>query len=82
MEYLEQHCFSWYRDSQSHRLYDVFEPIYIRDAFEKKDINLGHLIFGDEIWMRLDGPVSCALDPLSLMFQRRGAMIFNLFFFD
>ena len=45
----------WYRDSH---LYDVFDPIYICDTSEKKDVNLGHLIFGDELWTQLDGPVT------------------------
>lgn len=64
----------WYRDAVD--LYDVFEPNYIADAFTTKTINLGHLIFGAEVWKSLNGPTSSASDPLTDMYARKGMCIY------
>jgi hypothetical protein len=53
-------------------LWDPFDPSYLRDAFNEKAINLGHLIFGSEKWETLNGPLSAILDPLSDLYSRRG----------
>ena len=51
--------------STSFGLYDVFEPTYLRDALQRKELNLGHLIFGDDVWRQLGYHTPKPLDPLS-----------------
>jgi hypothetical protein len=48
-------------------LYDVFEPTYLREAFELPQ-NFGHLIFGEE-WVVMGGKPSDGLDPLSVYYK-------------
>ncbi|KDR67116.1 hypothetical protein GALMADRAFT_161738 [Galerina marginata CBS 339.88] len=62
----------WYRDRVP--LYDAFEPLYLRDAFENKAVTLGHLIFGAEPWKTLTGRKIIHSDPLSQMFKRQGLL--------
>jgi hypothetical protein len=37
-----------------------------------KEINLGHLIFGGNVWKLLGGPISSEIDPLSAMYIKQG----------
>ncbi|KAF8179456.1 hypothetical protein BJ912DRAFT_929655 [Pholiota molesta] len=64
LDVLEAPKVLWSRDSCLH-LFDVFEPLYIQDAFMTKGLNLGHLIFGGNVWKLLGGPISSEIDPLS-----------------
>ncbi|KAF8887652.1 hypothetical protein CPB84DRAFT_1749702 [Gymnopilus junonius] len=43
-------------------------------TFEKKTINLGHLVFGEKDWKHLDGLISLDIDPLSCMFAEQGLL--------
>ncbi|KAH7919662.1 hypothetical protein BV22DRAFT_1050902 [Leucogyrophana mollusca] len=52
-------------------LFDVFEPTYIRLGLEK-EVNLGHLIFGEEKWRQLGGTVSQQDDALTQLFRQTG----------
>jgi hypothetical protein len=61
-------------------LWDPFDPIYLRDAFDTKAINLGHLIFGNKKWEELNGPLSTIPDPLSGLFARRGMFLLCFIF--
>ena len=70
--------YNWYRSGEGSesKLYDVFDPKYVRLAFEEKKVNLGHLIFGLDKWNSLDEPRSSTqLDPLLDMFSKRGSLI-------
>ncbi|KAK6977822.1 hypothetical protein R3P38DRAFT_2666075 [Favolaschia claudopus] len=55
-------------------LYDVFEPTYIRPAL-LLERNLGHLIFGSELWQQLGGEVPKEPDALTTYFEEQG--LFN-----
>lgn len=69
---------NWYRSGEESQslLYDVFDPKYVKLAFDQKRVNLGHLIFGADKWKALNGPASeMQLDPLSDMFLKRGKLI-------
>ena len=53
-------------------IYDVFEPTLIRTAL-LKEVNLGHLIFGDELWADMQGITKeeclALQDPLTLLYR-------------
>lgn len=65
----------WYRyqtpGSKIPRIYDVFEPNYLRAGLELKDIHLGDLIFGQEEWARY-GMNPGKQNALAMMFAREG----------
>ncbi|KAJ7752982.1 hypothetical protein B0H16DRAFT_1836159 [Mycena metata] len=54
-------------------LHDVLEPSLISTALSLEH-NLGHLIFGDVLWVQLGGVVSRTPDKLSLLFQSQGVV--------
>ncbi|KAJ7468853.1 hypothetical protein B0H11DRAFT_2045141 [Mycena galericulata] len=54
----------WVRRCTSTGPFDVFEPDLIRHALENEDVNLGSLIFGDEVWSDLHS--SAGLPPACL----------------
>ncbi|KAF7345871.1 hypothetical protein MVEN_01609100 [Mycena venus] len=53
----------WVRRCTAAGPFDVFEPELIRHALEFEDINLGGLIFGEELWAKLHSdaglPIAC-----------------------
>ncbi|KAF7369166.1 hypothetical protein MVEN_00243800 [Mycena venus] len=53
----------WVRRCTAAGPFDVFEPELIRHALEFEDINLGGLIFGEELWAKLRSdaglPIAC-----------------------
>ncbi|KAJ7823756.1 hypothetical protein B0H13DRAFT_1919493 [Mycena leptocephala] len=53
----------WVKKCTATGPFDVFEPELIRHALECEDINLGNLIFGEELWTKLHFdaglPVAC-----------------------
>jgi len=55
-------------------LFDVFEPNYLRPAFELKDTHLGELIFGHDEWMRY-GMKPGKPNALARMFAYEGKCI-------
>ncbi|KAJ7649351.1 hypothetical protein DFH06DRAFT_1094851 [Mycena polygramma] len=60
---------SWVRyDTPS--LYDVFEPTLVSAALSL-DHNLGHLIYGSDVWIQLGGTLSEGKDPLTSFFRER-----------
>lgn len=63
-----------FRDSMDQQIFDVFEPALIQAALDhlNKPTNLGHLIFGKDIWRDLGGEVPEIDDPLTKMFHQRG----------
>ncbi|KAJ7722182.1 hypothetical protein B0H16DRAFT_1737867 [Mycena metata] len=61
----------WIR-SETTSLYDVFEPSLVSTALSLEH-NLGHLIFGDVLWVNLGGVVSQASDELTTLFRNQAA---------
>ncbi|KAK6989028.1 hypothetical protein R3P38DRAFT_2572275 [Favolaschia claudopus] len=59
------------RDTET--LYDVFEPTYIRPAL-LLERNLGHLIFGSELWQQLGGEAPKEPDTLTTYFEEQGLL--------
>jgi len=55
-------------------LYDVFEPNYLRPAFELKDTHLGELIFGYQEWASY-GMKPGKSNALTRMFAHEGDFI-------
>ncbi|KAF5334701.1 hypothetical protein D9758_017248 [Tetrapyrgos nigripes] len=54
-------------------LFDVFEPARIRKSLKPdSQPDLGHLVFGNRMWVQLGRSVPSVLDPLTHMFQSRG----------
>ncbi|RXW15256.1 hypothetical protein EST38_g10596 [Candolleomyces aberdarensis] len=44
----------WYREDHQTELPDPFEPAYIRPALEFSGVQLGHLVFGNQLWASLE----------------------------
>jgi hypothetical protein len=62
----------WVRyDAES--LYDVFEPTFLSTALSL-DHNLGHLVFGAQLWIDLGGLLSNWRDPLTAYFSEQGSI--------
>ncbi|KAJ7804316.1 hypothetical protein B0H13DRAFT_2491520 [Mycena leptocephala] len=62
----------WVRyDAES--LYDVFEPTFLSTALSL-DHNLGHLVFGAQLWIDLGGLLSNWRDPLTAYFSEQGLL--------
>ncbi|KAJ6517339.1 hypothetical protein C8R47DRAFT_1312853, partial [Mycena vitilis] len=54
-------------------LYDVFEPSLVPAALSLPH-NLGHLIYGQELWAELGGAVSDGQDELTRFFHQQGTL--------
>ncbi|KAJ6615345.1 hypothetical protein B0H10DRAFT_1949907 [Mycena sp. CBHHK59/15] len=54
-------------------LYDVFEPSLLSTALSLNH-NLGHLVFGTELWAELGGVKSDGQDQLTNFFQQQGSL--------
>ncbi|EKM48187.1 uncharacterized protein PHACADRAFT_109311, partial [Phanerochaete carnosa HHB-10118-sp] len=53
-------------------LYDVFEPTYLRNTLERRENNLGGLVFGQELWSKLGDTAPDLEDPLSSVLCAKG----------
>ncbi|KAJ7129848.1 hypothetical protein C8R43DRAFT_1134111 [Mycena crocata] len=61
----------WGRDDPNIELYDVFEPTCLAVAFESERIDLGHLVFGADIWTSFDERKSCVQDdPITVLYRK------------
>ncbi|KAJ6610245.1 hypothetical protein B0H10DRAFT_2060951 [Mycena sp. CBHHK59/15] len=63
---------TWIR-YETDALYDVFEPTLVSAALSLPH-NLGHLIYGAEVWAELGGVVSNGQDALTKFFREQGAL--------
>ncbi|KAH9943886.1 hypothetical protein B0H21DRAFT_695074 [Amylocystis lapponica] len=63
--------------SERRGLFDVFEPTLIQAALQK-ELNLGHLIFGESQWRNMGGAVPAKPDPLTKKLRAIG-ILFALF---
>ncbi|KAJ7623931.1 hypothetical protein DFH06DRAFT_1230607 [Mycena polygramma] len=63
---------TWIR-YETDSLYDVFEPTLVSAALSLPH-NLGHLIYGAELWAELGGTVCEGRDELSRFFQEQGTL--------
>lgn len=54
-------------------LYDVFEPTLISTALSLHH-NLGHLIYGADLWITLGGVRSDTTDPITCFFRDQGLL--------
>ncbi|KZV98472.1 hypothetical protein EXIGLDRAFT_700990 [Exidia glandulosa HHB12029] len=52
------------------RTADPFEPTFLLVAFER-DIHLGHLIFGEDVWKASGRAPSAVMDPLTAFFKTK-----------
>jgi len=52
-------------------LYDTFEPTYMQKELEG-EINLGHLVFGENLFLELGGRRSDVNDPLTSLYRQLG----------
>ncbi|KZT19216.1 hypothetical protein NEOLEDRAFT_1183591 [Neolentinus lepideus HHB14362 ss-1] len=50
-------------------IYDPFEPALVKPALEHSELNLGHLIFGEEKWISLGGSTPSEPDPLTKIYK-------------
>ncbi|EPQ61203.1 hypothetical protein GLOTRDRAFT_90440 [Gloeophyllum trabeum ATCC 11539] len=64
----------WAKAFKQSKLYDFFEPNAVRPALTLDRCNLGALIFGEKEWARLGSAKSLVVDPLTVMFRRRGLL--------
>ncbi|KAJ6599556.1 hypothetical protein B0H10DRAFT_1959006 [Mycena sp. CBHHK59/15] len=62
----------WRRESVSD-LFDVFEPTFLTLGL-RSEINLGHLIFGEDVWITMGGQYSPTDDPLTALYQKYGLL--------
>ncbi|KIM37962.1 hypothetical protein M413DRAFT_30608 [Hebeloma cylindrosporum] len=61
---------NWYRSGEGGKS-ELYDAKYVHLAFDKKALNLGHLIFGPDRWKALGGSNSnTVLDLLSNMFSK------------
>jgi hypothetical protein len=57
-------------------LYDTFEPTYMQRELED-EINLGHLVFGEQLFSELGGRRSSTEDALTALYRAEGPLSIN-----
>ncbi|KAJ6552966.1 hypothetical protein B0H19DRAFT_995362 [Mycena capillaripes] len=65
-------CPTWYRYNM-HSLHDIFEPSLVSTALSLPH-NLGHLIYGRDMWVALGGCLSDGHDELTSLFREQGLL--------
>ncbi|KAJ7127476.1 hypothetical protein C8R46DRAFT_970612 [Mycena filopes] len=63
---------AWGRETED-QLFDVFEPTFLALGLQS-DMNLGHLIFGADDWVRLGGKQSPHDDPITELYRKHGLL--------
>ncbi|KAK7063462.1 hypothetical protein R3P38DRAFT_3339037 [Favolaschia claudopus] len=54
-------------------VFDVFEPTFLSPSLTLKH-NLGHLVFGPELWTAMGGELSDQSDPVTAYFKEQGLL--------
>ncbi|KAK6977428.1 hypothetical protein R3P38DRAFT_3473687 [Favolaschia claudopus] len=54
-------------------VFDVFEPTFLSPSLTLKH-NLGHLVFGPELWTAIGGELSDQSDPVTAYFREQGLL--------
>ncbi|KAJ7923276.1 hypothetical protein B0H13DRAFT_1865086 [Mycena leptocephala] len=62
----------WGRHTEC-ELFDVFEPTFI-EAGLKSELNLGHLVFGEDAWAAVGGKRASCDDPITALYRKHGLL--------
>ncbi|KAJ7916466.1 hypothetical protein B0H13DRAFT_1871094 [Mycena leptocephala] len=62
----------WGRSTEC-ELFDVFEPTFI-EAGLKSELNLGHLMFGEDAWAAVGGKRASCDDPITALYRKHGLL--------
>ncbi|KAJ7429906.1 hypothetical protein B0H11DRAFT_2140501 [Mycena galericulata] len=62
----------WGRDSRP-KLFDVFEPSFVAAGLQLEH-NLGHLIFGEDVWIALGGKRCLIDDPITALYRKHNLL--------
>ncbi|KAJ7936325.1 hypothetical protein B0H13DRAFT_1496400, partial [Mycena leptocephala] len=62
----------WGRDTEC-ELFDVFEPTFVAASL-KSEVNLGHLVFGEDTWVAVGGKRASCDDPITALYRKYGKL--------
>ncbi|KAJ7080888.1 hypothetical protein C8R43DRAFT_965680 [Mycena crocata] len=68
----------WGRDDPNIELCNVFEPTCLAVAFESDHIDLGHLVFGTDLWISFECKSCVQDDPITVLYRKWSDQLFNL----